>query len=148
MDKMLAICCVYTLRLFNRTLLTAFDALMIPPTIPQVSRFGAAMFTPESARLFYRSLNSLRFSTSERSMSVGGRVGGRSFERFLGRPWEKVDCCCLHAGQALPCLLQEVTMAGFPLRWRNKHHDPILNCETLDWLRRRNDCCLLIRMIE
>lgn len=31
MDEMPAICCVYTLRLFSRTLLTAFDALMIPP---------------------------------------------------------------------------------------------------------------------
>lgn len=31
MDEMPAICCVYTLRLFSRALLTAFDALMIPP---------------------------------------------------------------------------------------------------------------------
>lgn len=34
MDEMPAICCVYTLRLFSRTLLTAFDALMIPPHRP------------------------------------------------------------------------------------------------------------------
>lgn len=40
MDEMPAICCVYTLRLFSRTLLTAFDALMIPPP-PSLRSLGS-----------------------------------------------------------------------------------------------------------
>lgn len=154
MDEMPAICCVYTLRLFSRTLLTAFDALMIPPHRPsglpvRCSHIYSGVELALLSQLEFPALPNFQ------PEHVSGRKSGR--REFLRGFWavdfeRKVTCRCLHAGQAFPCLLQGVTSAEFTLRWRNKPHDLILNvssrdCATPDRLR-RTDCCLLIRIIE
>lgn len=54
---MLTICCVYTFRLSDSILLTAFDALMIS-LVSRVSWFVLSLFTLELAALFHHSWNS------------------------------------------------------------------------------------------
>lgn len=81
MDEMLAICCVYTFRLSDCILLTAFDALMIS-LVSWVSCFGLALFTVELAALFHHGWKFPWFSTSIQSTSEGREV--RRENRFLG----------------------------------------------------------------
>lgn len=78
MDEMPAICCVYTLRLFSCTLLTAFDALMISPRLSGLLVRCSPVYSGVSRALLSRQ-EFPRFSTSNRSMSgrgVGGVCGG------------------------------------------------------------------------
>lgn len=82
MDEMPAICCVYTLRLFSCTLLTAFDALMISP-VSQVSWFGAALFTLELAELFYHGWNSPGSQLPTGACQAEGKGGGFRESIFL-----------------------------------------------------------------
>lgn len=70
MDEMPAICCVYTLRLFSCTLLTAFDALMISPRLSGLLVRCSPVYSGVSRALLSR-LEFPRFSTSNRSMSGG-----------------------------------------------------------------------------
>lgn len=57
-NEILTICCVYTFRLSDSILLTAFDALMIS-LVSRVSWFVLSLFALELAALFHHSWNSL-----------------------------------------------------------------------------------------
>lgn len=78
MDEMPAICCVYTLRLFSCTLLTAFDALMISPRLSGLLVRCSPVYSGVSRALLSRQ-EFPRFSTSNRSMSGRGVGGGGVF---------------------------------------------------------------------
>lgn len=93
MDEMPAICCVYTLRLFSRTLLTAFDALMIPPHRPsglpvRCSHIYSGVELALLSQLEFPAV--LNFQPDHVS---GRKRRRREFLRgfFLGRLWEKGD---------------------------------------------------------
>ena len=76
-DEMLAICCVYTFRLSDCILSTAFDALMIS-LVSWVSWFGLTLFTLELAALFHHGWNSPGSELLTRAFQREGKYGEKS----------------------------------------------------------------------
>lgn len=122
MDEMPAICCVYTLRLFSRTLLTAFDALMIPPPPPSLRSLGSVqpcLLRSRPGSFIAAGIPRGSQLATGACQSEGEEEEGVSERFFRQTLRERQFFHCLHVGRALPChfprLLRGVTSAGVPL---------------------------------